>query len=60
MYSPHGEKVYIKLTQDSKQHHIQFQVINTGVKIKEEDIQHIFKPFYRIEKSRNRNTGGVA
>ncbi|MFF2290588.1 sensor histidine kinase [Peribacillus butanolivorans] len=58
MYSPHGEKVYIKLTQDSKQHHIQIQVINTGVKIKEEDIQHIFKPFYRIEKSRNRNTGG--
>ncbi|PGZ06527.1 two-component sensor histidine kinase, partial [Bacillus cereus] len=24
----------------------------------EEDIQQIFKPFYRIEKSRNRNTGG--
>ncbi|WP_090673755.1 sensor histidine kinase [Paenibacillus tianmuensis] len=58
MYSPHGEKVYIELTQDSKQHHIQMKVINTGVKIKEEDIQHIFEPFYRIEKSRNRNTGG--
>ncbi|SMF63834.1 two-component system, OmpR family, sensor histidine kinase VanS [Paenibacillus uliginis N3/975] len=58
MYSPHGEKVYIKLTQDSKQHHIQMKVINTGVKIKEEEIQHIFEPFYRIEKSRNRNTGG--
>lgn len=58
MYSPHNEKVYIKLTQDSKQNHIQMQVINTGVKIKEENIQHIFKPFYRIEKSRNRNTGG--
>jgi len=58
MYSPHGEKVYIELTQDSEQHHIQIQVINTGVKIKEEDIQHIFEPFYRIEKSRNRNTGG--
>ncbi|MGE7766934.1 ATP-binding protein [Peribacillus sp. NPDC096540] len=58
MYSPHDEKVYIKLTQESKQNHIQFQVINTGVNIKEEDIQHIFKPFYRIEKSRNRNTGG--
>lgn len=58
MYSPHGEEVYIKLTQNSKQNHIQMQVINTGVKIKEEDIQHIFEPFYRIEKSRNRNTGG--
>ncbi|UNK18373.1 HAMP domain-containing histidine kinase [Paenibacillus sp. N3/727] len=58
MYSPHGEKVYIELTQDPKQHHIQIKVINTGVEIKEVEIQHIFEPFYRIEKSRNRNTGG--
>ena len=34
------------------------QIINTGVNIKDEDLQQIFKPFYRIEKSRNRNTGG--
>ncbi|MCU5409168.1 HAMP domain-containing histidine kinase, partial [Bacillus cereus] len=59
MYSPHKEKVYIKLTKNSKQSNIQMQVINTGVKIKEDDIQHIFKPFYRVEKSRNRNTGGT-
>ncbi|MGE7625291.1 HAMP domain-containing sensor histidine kinase [Viridibacillus sp. NPDC096237] len=57
MYSPHGEEVYITLTADSQQH-IQVKVINTGVKIKEEDLQQIFEPFYRIEKSRNRNTGG--
>ncbi|MEW9104672.1 ATP-binding protein, partial [Paenibacillus sp.] len=37
---------------------LQFQVVNTGVSIKEEDLQHIFEPFFRIEKSRNRNTGG--
>ncbi|HHT7189205.1 HAMP domain-containing sensor histidine kinase [Bacillus cereus group sp. Bc222] len=59
MYSPYNEKIYIKLTKDSKQNNIQMRVINTGVKIKEEDIQHIFKPFYRVEKSRNRNTGGT-
>ncbi|PFA91059.1 two-component sensor histidine kinase [Bacillus cereus] len=59
MYSPHKEKVYIKLTTNSKQSNIQMQVINTGIKIKEEDIQQIFKPFYRVEKSRNRNTGGT-
>ncbi|PGO22156.1 two-component sensor histidine kinase [Bacillus cereus] len=58
MYSPPNEKVYIKLSQESKQNHIEMQVINTGVEIKEENIQHIFEPFYRIEKSRNRNTGG--
>lgn len=58
MYSPPKEKVYIKLSSNAKQNQIQMQVINTGVKIKEEDIQHLFKPFYRVEKSRNRNTGG--
>ncbi|PFJ18612.1 two-component sensor histidine kinase [Bacillus cereus] len=58
MYSPHNEKVYIQLKQESKQKNIQMQVLNTGVKIKEEHIEDIFKPFYRIEKSRNRNTGG--
>lgn len=58
MYSPSGEKVYIQLTKDSQQSDIQFQVINTGVQIKKEDIQQIFQPFYRVEKSRNRNTGG--
>ncbi|HDR7367244.1 sensor histidine kinase [Bacillus toyonensis] len=58
MYSPRGEKVYVKLNQSEKHTHIQFQVMNTGVQIKSEEIQQIFKPFYRIEKSRNRNTGG--
>ncbi|MBE4937967.1 HAMP domain-containing protein [Bacillus thuringiensis] len=58
MYSPHNEKVYIKLSEDSKQGQIKMQIINTGVNIKDEDLQQIFKPFYRIEKSRNRNTGG--
>lgn len=58
MYSPHNEKVYIKLSKDSKQDQIKMQIINTGINIKDEDIQQIFKPFYRIEKSRNRNTGG--
>ena len=59
MYSPHDEKVYIKLNNDSKHGQIKMQIINTGVNIKDEDIQQIFKPFYRIEKSRNRNTGEV-
>ncbi|MGR4026756.1 ATP-binding protein, partial [Bacillus sp. ZZQ-131] len=58
MYSPHNEKVYIKLRENSKQDQIEMKIINTGINIKDEDIQQIFKPFYRIEKSRNRNTGG--
>lgn len=58
MYSPPGERVHVQLTKNQQQSNIQFQVINTGVQINEEDIQQIFEPFYRVEKSRNRNTGG--
>ncbi|WP_144508723.1 sensor histidine kinase [Bacillus mycoides] len=58
MYSPFGEKVYVQLNQRAQHMNIQFQVINTGVQIKDEDLQEIFKPFYRVEKSRNRDTGG--
>ncbi|OXS65301.1 two-component sensor histidine kinase [Lysinibacillus sp. KCTC 33748] len=57
-YSPHGETVFIEVTGLRKENQIQIKVINTGVKIKEEEIQQLFEPFYRIEKSRNRNTGG--
>ncbi|MGE7946233.1 sensor histidine kinase [Lysinibacillus sp. NPDC093688] len=57
-YSPHGETVFIDVTDLPKENQIQIQVINTGVTIKEEEIQQLFEPFYRIEKSRNRNTGG--
>jgi two-component system sensor histidine kinase VanS len=57
-YSPQGETVFIEVTELSKESQIEIKVINTGVNIKEEEIQQLFEPFYRIEKSRNRNTGG--
>jgi two-component system, OmpR family, sensor histidine kinase VanS len=33
-------------------------VLNTGSSIPEAELEKIFEPFYRLEKSRNRNTGG--
>jgi len=57
MYSPQGETVLIEVTELPKESQIEIKVINTGIKIKEE-IQQLFEPFNRIEKSRNRNTGG--
>lgn len=35
-----------------------FTVENTGVHIAENDLKRLFTPFYRIDKSRNRNNGG--
>ncbi len=37
---------------------ILLKVENTGIHIDENEIKEIFKPFYRIEKSRNRKSGG--
>lgn len=55
-YSPNKESIIISLkTIESK---VEFKVINTGVSIDNKDIKEIFKAFYRVEKSRNRDTGG--
>ena len=51
-YSPVG--AVITVTQKDKA----FSVENTGVHIAEEDLERIFTPFYRVDKSRNRNSGG--
>ena len=34
------------------------RVVNGGARIDEEDLPHLFEPFYRAEKSRNRASGG--
>ena len=51
-HSPEGEKVFIHLTPSV------LTVTNTGTAIPEEDLPVLFTPFYRVEKSRNKSTGG--
>ena len=51
-YSPEGSLITVSL-QDGV-----FAVENTGVHIGEEDLKQIFTPFYRVDKSRSRNSGG--
>lgn len=58
MYTPQNQNVCITLSHSYNQNNVHIRVMNTGIKIKEEDLKHLFEPFYRIEKSRNRNTGG--
>ena len=31
---------------------------NSGIHIEQEDLERLFTPFYRVDKSRNRNSGG--
>lgn len=51
-HSPQGAEVSIILS------NAELVVHNTGVTIPEEDLPMLFSPFYRVEKSRNKATGG--
>lgn len=54
MYSPKSSIIYIHLTKTP----LSLEIINTNTSIQEKNIDKLFTPFYRIDKSRNRNTGG--
>ena len=51
-HSPEGAEVFIHLTPSV------LTVTNTGTFIPEKDLPVLFTPFYRVEKSRNKSTGG--
>lgn len=51
-HSPKGTEVFVQLLEH------QLTVTNTGTMIPEEELSVLFTPFYRVEKSRNKATGG--
>ncbi|MDH5190332.1 MAG: ATP-binding protein [Gammaproteobacteria bacterium] len=56
-YTPDGGKIEIKTT--SEIHGIQVTVTNTGTPIPQEALPLIFERFYRVDKSRSRDSGGA-
>ncbi len=54
-YTEQGE---VKVRAYSEQEWIHIRVEDTGIGIPAKDIPHIFKRFYRVDKSRNRKKGG--
>ena len=59
-YSPSGEAVIIRLYKRKNGISIKtyLEIENTGVTIEKKYLEEIFNPFFRIEKSRSRKTGG--
>ncbi|HSQ89466.1 HAMP domain-containing sensor histidine kinase [Romboutsia sp.] len=64
-YSPQNESIIIRLYKKSQKNSKKkvyiktcLEIENTGVTIDEKYLSEIFKPFFRIEKSRSRKTGG--
>lgn len=55
-YSTFGQRVIINLFKDSEFGTL--TVENVGVHIEEDEMTKLWEPFYRTEKSRNRDTGG--
>ena len=51
-HSPESAEVFIQLTTST------LTITNTGTSIPQEDLPLLFTPFYRVEKSRNKSTGG--
>ncbi|ERJ11255.1 sensor histidine kinase [Haloplasma contractile] len=56
-FTEQGGKITVTTRQEQKDAVI--TVSDTGIGISEQDIKHIFERFYRVEQSRNRETGGA-
>ena len=55
-YSPDGAKIQIEVYNEDEK--VTVRVENSDVHLDEEAAPRIFEAFFRVEKSRNRNTGG--
>ncbi len=56
-YSSAGNRILVKLWQDAEK--VKLTIENTGVHIPDVDIPKLFEAFYRVDQSRNRQTGGT-
>ena len=57
-YSPQGENIIVRLYKKNTKHKVCLEIENTGITIDKQYLNQIFEPFFRIEKSRSRKTGG--
>ncbi|MCC3868385.1 HAMP domain-containing sensor histidine kinase [Terrisporobacter mayombei] len=57
-YSPQNEKIIVKAFKSKASKTVVLEIENTGVTIEQKYLSEVFNPFYRVEKSRNRKTGG--
>lgn len=53
----YGKQAKIKMTSDNKE--IQILIDDAGPGIAKEHVEQVFEPFFRVEASRSRETGGV-
>ncbi|MGC1182213.1 two-component system sensor histidine kinase CpxA [Legionella sp.] len=57
-YSPVSEKVLVSLCNDETQDHIYIDISDHGPGVPNKQLEKIFSPFYRVDTSREKKTGG--
>lgn len=57
-YSPSNEPVFVNLSIDNEQHQCLIQISDFGPGVPEDQLLMIFDPFYRVDTSRTKKTGG--
>jgi signal transduction histidine kinase len=53
----YGRRAVVRVSADT--HNLQVVVEDKGPGIPESEMENVFKPFFRIERSRNKRTGGI-
>ncbi|WP_133135378.1 two-component system sensor histidine kinase CpxA [Legionella rowbothamii] len=57
-YSPDTEQIRVSLRYDESKEHIHIEISDKGPGVPEEQLEKIFNPFYRVDTSREKKTGG--
>jgi two-component system sensor histidine kinase CpxA len=57
-YSPDTEQIRVSLLYDESKEHIHIEISDKGPGVPEEQLEKIFNPFYRVDTSREKKTGG--
>lgn len=58
-YTPDGKKVFLGLTRSHDGKEAVIRIKDSGPGVDESELDNIFRPFYRLDKARDRKTGGT-
>lgn len=57
-YSPENQEILIKLHKNDTGNYLYIDILDKGPGVPEEQVEKIFNPFYRVDLSREKKTGG--